>query len=131
MELNIYASYNISFDFSQNPGAYLTMQGLSPTPNPTAPDSIFEYQTGAVISAASVILSPISPINNAKIHLTVLDRTNTPIPGTESSNLDATMKSIYTFNTPLPSETYIRFLITSENIQSATKFLFCNATMTI
>lgn len=129
-ELNIYAAYNFSYDFSQFQEAYITKNGFYSNSNPPDPDKIFEYVPRKSLSAVAVLLFAYNLPNGAQIHTAILDQLDNPISGTEVQIGGTVLKSKYIFDSPVLPGTILRFKITPTNLSNVKQYAFCNITIT-
>lgn len=126
MSYNIYAAYNFGYDFSSGI-SYVGKNGLIPE---IVPDEIFVFTTFLPLKSMTIILFSQGMSSNIDLNLMCLDQNNEIIAGTESHEMAGpSVKSTYTFDTPLPENTVVKFRVLSASFPGYYLFDVCNLVM--
>lgn len=127
-ELNVYNVSNFSYDFSQTP-SYLSKTGFDVV---LGPDT-FLYQVTYETVAASMIFLINGLQGTETINVECIDENDQVILGSSELIIsDPVLKIKYTFENPIPAQSYIKYKFnTSGFLSQEFAVNFCNATITI
>lgn len=125
---NIYACYNITYNFSQYSIGYVNVNNFS-----TVKDiNQYEYLCASTIASCRCKIGVQGvDTTNLKIHLVVTDAYDNIISGVENTSSTDIFDSSYVFDTPVSSNTSIRFRVVGEGFTGFMDFLYCNIEVTL